>query len=77
MSANDQCKRCGKYAPADIHTSSTMEYIVELETALRDALGSAKCTQRVADYPKSHWTRRACALLNEPVEQPGYIAFTR
>ena len=51
--------------------------VAELEAALRDALGSFKCTQRVLSYPESHWSRRACALLNEEPEQPGYITFVR
>lgn len=51
--------------------------VSELEAPLRDALGSFKCTQRVLSYPESHWSRRACALLNEEPEQPGHITFTR
>lgn len=51
--------------------------VAELEAALRDALGSFKCTQHVLSYPESHWSRRACALLNEGPEQPSYLTFVR
>ena len=52
-------------------------HISELEAILREALSSFKCTQRVLAYPEYHWSRRACALLNEDTDQHGYIAFTR
>ena len=83
------CPRCTKILPGDpedgsIHTCTPTDYarnlearVAELEAALRDALGSFKCTQRVLSYPESHWSRRACALLNEEPEQPGYITFVR
>ena len=50
--------------------------VAELEEILRDALGSFKCTQTPAHYPRLHWSRRACSLLGEPVISPSHISFT-
>lgn len=36
----------------------------ELSAALRDALASFKCTQRLDDYAPDHWSNRARALLD-------------
>ena len=60
----------------DMHTVA-MKRNAELEDALRDALGSFQCTQRILDYPRPHWSRRACALLGESTAQPGLISFPR
>ena len=42
----------------------------ELTEALRAALASFKCTQRLTDYAQDHWSNRATKLLANDQSSP-------
>lgn len=70
-------KFCMEHAEHGECSGCEAKRVRALEAALRDALGSFRCTQRIEDYPQDHWSRRACEILGQSTDQPGYIRFTR
>ena len=63
MKIADQILQDDNYDSFDAKVDHLIDLARELEDIATDALKSFKCTQKLNDYPKTHWSNRLDLLL--------------